>query len=285
MNLTGFSAVHVIGILISEGNISTDFNLNDFMSTFESEYEDVLINWRGFFAIFDRKWIVTKLLDSLDYYNNLPFVVSSLKPEKKQHRKIVRFLKILGDGQGRFLIRKVLGGLQKFLNMSEAYVLDLLMMMKRDDVISFASIDYILKSEEEDQMLVETHSSGVIVEDSIDVASDTPVDFIDKEETNDTERIEPQEFEEISTGAQQGTVSVGEDGRYSFESELSLDVLIKNAVELWLRNIIADAVENELGRRVDVYKPEYVPIGYDSEKGTIRIRVTFFDAKQSMIND
>jgi len=270
MTLNGFNGNHVVGILISEGNIVTSFNLNDVINSFESEYEDVLKNWNGRLEFFDHDWIVKQLFDSLGYYNNLPFVVSSRKPEKKQYRKVVDFVSILSDARGRFLIRKVLRGLQKFLNKSEANTLDVLMMMKNEGIISPAPIKDILESNVERGVLIETLSPSVIVEDTIDDASDNTDELIGKEKTKDTERIEPQE-----TGVPERNVTLTEDGRYSFETQISLDVLIRNAVDLWLRDVISDAVKLELGKQVVAREPEYTPIGYDSESGTIRIRVTF----------
>ncbi|MCK5240445.1 MAG: hypothetical protein KAR33_12890, partial [Candidatus Thorarchaeota archaeon] len=280
MTLNGFTGNYIVGILISEGNIKTSFNLNDFINSFESKYEDVLKDWRGLIKIFDRNWIVKQIFDSLGYYDNLPFVVSSQKPEKKQYRKVVDFVRIISEGHGMFLIRKVLMGLKKFLNMSEAHTLDVLMMMKNEGVISHVPVEYIIESTAESSVLFETLSSGVIVEDTIDDASDYTDELIDKKETEDIESNELQKTDGISAGVPKGNITVTEDGKYSFEKVVSLDDIMRNSGDWWLRDIVSEAVTLELGKQVVVSNPQYTPIGYDSEKGTIRIRVTFSDANQ-----
>ncbi|MFW9919662.1 MAG: hypothetical protein ACFFED_08695 [Candidatus Thorarchaeota archaeon] len=271
MNLDGFSGRYVMGILISEGHQATRYDLNDFIRIFESEYEDVLMNWRGFVKIFDYNWIAHQLFNSIGYRDNLPFVISSHKPEKKQYQKVVDFLRIVGDRQGRFLIRKVLPGLQKFLNVSEAYVLDLLLMMKKDDVISHAPIAEILSSNES-KAISETISSGIIIEDSSVVASDILDEMDDHKHSQDTEG-------ELSS-EQRRTLTVTDQGEYIFRIEISLDVIMRHSGDSWLRDIISDAVELELGKRVVVDNPQYIPQECDSDKGTIWIDVHFSDAAQ-----
>lgn len=280
MTLNGFNGNYIVGILISEGNITTSFNLNDFINEFELKYENVLINWRGFIKSFDREWIVKQIFDSLGYYDNIPFVVSSPKPEKKQYRKVIDFVTILSEGHGMFLIRKVLDGLKKFLNMSESHALDVLMMMKKEGVISHVPIEYILESHVDSSVLLETLSSGVIVEDTIEDDLYNIDEMFDKKESAEIVSIEPQKTETILASEPQGNVTITEDGRYSFEKSVLLEDVMRNPGDWWLQDLVSKAVTVELGKRVIVSKPQYTPIGFDSEKGTIRIRVTFSDANQ-----
>ena len=51
MNMDGFNGKYVLGILISEGSLETEFNLQDYITLFEEEYRDVLENWKGFVKI------------------------------------------------------------------------------------------------------------------------------------------------------------------------------------------------------------------------------------------
>lgn len=256
MNLDGFSGKYVLGVLISEGKLTTNFNLTEFINDFEAEYEDVLKDWKGFIKIFDHNWIVRHLLDSIDYHNSLPFLVSVQKPEKKQYRKIVDYLRIMKDRQDRFLIRKVLPGLQKFLNVSEAYVLDTLMMMKKEGVISYAPIEEVLELSDEGQILIETISSGAIVDEIPAV-----------HETDD----------EANAQTHQNLVTITPEGKYSLDLEISLDILMRNSGDTWLRDIIFDIVELEVGKQVNIKDPHYIPFEVDSEKGTVWIRISFSD--------
>ncbi len=269
MILSGYSGSHVIGILISEGSLKTHFELNDFMASFESEYSDVLEEWRGFVKIFDHEWIVRQLLESLEYYGNLPLEVVIPKPEKQQYRKVVDFLRLVRDKEGRFLIRKVLPGLKKFLNASEAYVLDLLMMMQKDGVIANAPIDDYV-TDDGGKIISETMSAGVILEDS---NSDAESMEVDADESQDTE--------DIATEPSQRRVTISEDGTYSFRMEMSLDVIMRHSGDEWLREIISDAVELETGKRIEVTNPQYVPIECDSKTKTIWIDVVFRDENGS----
>jgi len=264
MNLDGFSGKYVLGILISDGNLETKFDLTDFINTFEKEYEDVLADWKGFMMIFDHKWIVTQLLDSIGYYSNLPFVVSVQKPEKQQYRKVVDFLRLVRDRDGEFLIGKVLPGLQKFLNTSEAYVLDIMMMMKKDGVISNSSIeDYI--SHDSGKLISETISSGVIFDEA----------------TEETETRDSYVSESPDDEAPKTRLTVNDDGSYSFRIEISLDVIMRHSGDSWLKEIIRDAIELEIGKQVEINNPQYIPIECDSENGTIWISVNFFDESKA----
>lgn len=269
MILNGYSGTHVMGILISEGSLKTNFDLNSFIASFESEYNDVLAEWRGFVKIFDHEWIVRQLLDSLEYYGNLPLEVAIPKPEKQQYRKVVDFLRLVRDREGRFLIRKVLPGLKKFLNTSEVYVLDLLMMMQKDGVITNSPIDDYV-SDDGGKIISETMSAGVILEDS---NGDT--------ESMDAEPDVPQVVEEAPTDSSPRRVTIHDDGTYSFRMEMSLDVIMRHSGDEWLREIISDAVELETGKRIEVTNPEYVPIECDSKTRTIWIDVVFKDEDES----
>jgi hypothetical protein len=263
MNLDGYSGSHVMGILISEGSMKTSFDLKDFIASFESEYGDVLEEWRGFVKIFDHKWIVGQLLDAIGYYANLQFEVAIPKPEKQQYRKVVDFLRLVRNKEGRFLIRKVLPGLKKFLNTSEAYVLDILMMMQRDGVIANAPIDDYL-SDDAGKIISESMSAGVISEDSLG-------------ESMDVQAHTPQEAVNAPSEPPQKRVTVNEDGTYSFKMEMSLDVIMRHSGDAWLREIISDAVELETGRRIEITNPQYAPVECDSKTRTIWIDVVFKD--------
>lgn len=269
MVLNGYSGSHVIGILISEGSLKTSFDLNDFIASFEQEYSDVLEEWRGFVKLFDHEWIVQQLLASLGYYCNLPLEVAMPKPEKQQYRKVIDFLRLVRGKDGRFLIRKVLPGLKKFLNTSEAYVLDLLVMMQKDGVISNVPLDDYV-SDDGGKIISETMSTGGILEDSND---DT--------ESMEAEADESQGVEGLSTESSPRRVTINEDGTYSFRMEMSLDVIMRHSGDEWLREIISDAVELETGNRIEVTNPQYVPIECDSKTRTIWIDVVFKNEDES----
>ena len=257
MTLNGFNGKHVVGILISEGTMSTTFNLNEFIESFELRYEDSLKDWMGVIDFFEPDWIVEHLYTSLSYSSNLPFTVFPEK-SKKQYSKAVVFLNSRIDSSGRFLFREVLLGLKKFLKISEAYTLDLLMRMKNDHVIAPISIEAILESTIHNGELLESFSTDG------DVAA----------KVEDSMVYTGKSVDKIETASEEGVI-VTDDGMYSLEKEVSLGDLIQTDGDGWLRDIASEAVTLYLGQWVVVNNPEYVPVGYDSNKGTVRIRITW----------
>ncbi|MHA1576165.1 MAG: hypothetical protein ACTSU3_02275, partial [Candidatus Thorarchaeota archaeon] len=58
---------HLAGIAISETPLDTEFmtRLKEFINTFETEYEFLLVNWHGDITFFDQQWASTLLISYL----------------------------------------------------------------------------------------------------------------------------------------------------------------------------------------------------------------------------
>ncbi|MHA1480484.1 MAG: hypothetical protein ACTSQZ_03565, partial [Candidatus Thorarchaeota archaeon] len=196
--------------------------------------------------------------------------VSQMK-SKKQYSKAIVFLNSRSDDRGLFLIRNVLLGLKKFLKISEAYTLDLLMRMKNDGVISPISIQAILESTIQNRELLESFTSDGDVEPKMDESSVYTGKIVGDVETDYSDSIATIEPEMESEDG----VKVTDDGMYSMVKEVSLGDLIQTDGDGWLRDIASEAVTLYLGQWVVVSNPEYIPIGYDSDKGTVKIRITW----------
>ncbi|MHA1638402.1 MAG: hypothetical protein ACTSUB_10355 [Candidatus Thorarchaeota archaeon] len=282
MTLSGFTGNETVGVLISEGTISTIFRLDDFIASFESRYDGALKNWFGRMNFLEPAWIVKNLYDAIGYSNNIPFTVSSQKP-KKQYNKVIAFLQSRCNNQGRFTIRKVLMGLKKFLNISEPNTLDLIMMVKREGLISPIPVEDLLETTVKAGELLESMSSDGFVEAKLEGSLAELGELIDESETEDTERIETGEVvvehsvsdtDEILIDASLDEAKLIDYGTYSLRQEVLLSDLIQHQGDEWIQDFVRDAITVHLGKRVVVSSPQYVPVGYDSEKGTVEIKIT-----------
>lgn len=284
MIVNGFTGNHTMGILIADGDISTSFILSKFIEAFESRYENVLKNWDGIMSFFEPEWIVKQLYDEIGYFSNLPFIVSSKKP-KKLYSKPMVFLQARCNSHYRFLIRNVLADLKKFLDISEANTFDVLMMLKLEGLISHTPIEDILEPTVQAGAMLETFSSDIGAEVKIEYPPVQLDEMIDTTETKPTEITEiKRDALESSTSdikgvfADASSVDVKETdyGMYSVEGEVSLKNVIHSSGDEWLREIASEVISLHLGRSVVITNPQYIPIGFDSSKCTLRIKITGF---------
>lgn len=282
MTLDAFNGEYTVGILISEGTISTNFKLDDFLNSFELRYDDYLINWMGRMDFWEPEWIVNALYESLTYIDNLPHKVTSKKP-KKQYYKVIAFLQSRCDSNGMFLFRKVLLGLKKFLDITLANTLDILMTVKREGLISPISVQDILEPSIQAGALLTSMSSDGDVKDEMETSKVDIDEFIGKVETESTDGIRTEEdvleqpvseAEGVLLGSSGEEVKVIGDGTYSFEKDVALSDMIQQSGDAWLRDIASEAITLHIERKVVVSNPHYTPIGFDSDRGTLRIRIT-----------
>ena len=273
MILNGYNGNHVIGILISESDVSKSFNLKGFIDGFESRYEHCLPDWQGELYHFEHDWIVKHLCESISYADNLPFVVTSTKP-KKQYSTTIVYLKSLCDSSGRFVFRDVIVELKKFLKISEAYAFDILMRFKYEGVIAPIPFEEYLEFLLHNRVALEKLSLDSQVLDVIEDSSS------DSSEIDEPGKIEVSELESyasdahaILTDAPESDVTVLDDGTYTLEREVSLSNLILSDGDAWLRDLASEAVTSHLGQYIIVSNSKYTPIHHDSEKGTVTIRI------------
>ena len=135
LRLNSFSGQYIVGVLISEGEISTEmrFKLKQFVEKFEDHFKDLLTDWEGLLDGFDPQWIVKTLYDSFEFQWMLPHTINESKKVKGIEKKVRDILMKHKNSKGFIFLADVLADVSLAIGKSRAETLDILLkMVKRD---------------------------------------------------------------------------------------------------------------------------------------------------------
>ncbi|MHA1423226.1 MAG: hypothetical protein ACTSSD_14130 [Candidatus Thorarchaeota archaeon] len=147
LRLNSYSGEFIIGILILEGEMTPLLKerLQFFVELFENQYDQDLTEWNGLIDCFDPEWVVSTLSSTFNYSWLLAHRFGPTQKVGKTDARILDYISAVRDDRSEFHFRDLLAPLAEMLDITEAEVLDRLLVLQDRGVIAPVSIQTILQ--------------------------------------------------------------------------------------------------------------------------------------------
>jgi hypothetical protein len=147
LRLNSFSGRFIIGILISEGDM-TDLmrdRLQFFVEMFELQYEVDLEDWVGVMDCFNPEWVVSNLNASFNYHWRLPHRLGNVEKGRKDFKNIMKIIESSLNENNEFLFVDLIEPIAERFNITQAEALELLLMLDDLNIIHPISVHTVLQ--------------------------------------------------------------------------------------------------------------------------------------------
>ncbi|MGY5870947.1 MAG: hypothetical protein RTV72_01740 [Candidatus Thorarchaeota archaeon] len=147
LRLNSYSGEFIIGILILEGEMTPLLKerLQFFVELFENQYDQHLTDWNGLIDCFDPEWVVSTLSSAFNYSWLFAHRFGPTQKIGKTDSRILDYISAVRDERSEFYFRDLLTPLAEMLDMTEAEVLDRLLILQDKGIIAPVSIQTILQ--------------------------------------------------------------------------------------------------------------------------------------------
>ncbi len=147
LRLNSYSGEFLIGILILEGEMTPLLRerLQFFVELFENQYDKELTDWTGLIDCFDPEWVVSNLTSAYNYTWLHAHKFGLTQKVAKTDARILDYISAVRDDRGEFYINNMISPLAEMLDQTEAQVLDRLLYLQDNGMITPVSIQTILQ--------------------------------------------------------------------------------------------------------------------------------------------
>lgn len=147
LRLNSYSGEFLIGILILEGEMTPLLRerLQFFVELFENQYDKELTDWTGLIDCFDPEWVVSNLTSAYNYTWLHAHKFGLTQKVAKTDARILDYISAVRDDRGEFYIKNLISPLAEMLDQTEAQVLDRLLYLQDNGMITPVSIQTILQ--------------------------------------------------------------------------------------------------------------------------------------------
>jgi hypothetical protein len=207
LRLNSYSGEFIIGILILEGEMTPLLKerLQFFVELFENQYDQELTQWKGLIDCFDPEWVVSTLNSAFNYSWLIAHRFGPTQKVTKTDAKILDYIAAVRDDRNEFYFKDLLSPLAEMLELTEADVLDRLLVLQDRGVIVPVNTQTVLQRQGMGLANGEMGSDTVpielpVAEDAIVEEPETEQEGSEKEaEVEETIEEEPEPPEEVES--------------------------------------------------------------------------------------